>query len=359
MFPPGVTILNEAAWQDIPQEFGAEGETLEAASHGLRVNTSAYVRSYLPLTEPLPRDIFAARDSALRAAKQCLDAVFLYRARAPWPTGACGVEAHEEGGIYRRVLHSTSSSRAKHNIQLGFLRPVPAEWADALHWFRTGTAAHRHEAGIVNLWTAAEILAESGPRLEGHALDRVLKSVGTMSSLFLFREEQLYLAQAARAYAERYNQGAVLHPPAHAEDEDLLRWWIELSTNNTMDQLADHVFVLFPHLAFECERVRSWIVFGPEMYNTQQQTIHDSLCWIYGCRNDVVHEGRQHIPGAGIARDLITEYLGITLRRSLTMRARGSATNLLECFYLAGEMEITVCEMLEQGQLLDALLYIR
>ncbi len=341
-------------------QFGQDQQLLQPSPQGLRVDVEEYLGSVSGESEAAPRDVFAARDLAVRASRQCLDAVFLYSRRSASITQYCGVVAHDGGGpVYRCVLEHDRDSKTEDEIFLPFVRPVPPDWADSLHWYRIGTTTPKHEAGIVNLWTAAEILAERGSRLGGAKLDTVIRSTGAMSSLFLFYDEHLYFARAARAYAERYNLLDNLDPPeSQAPDGDLISWWIELCLRFSFRELDEQVFHNYPHLAYLAWRVRLWVSYGAHLYKEHKTTIGDNLRWIYGCRNDVVHEGRQHISGAAVARRLLAEYLGGTLRRSLAMRARGSISTPSESFHLAAEMEVTVVEMLADNRLLDALLYL-
>jgi hypothetical protein len=368
IFPPGVSILDTNTWQHTAQGFaGVPGGTaLPTTGPAFKVEVDAYLKSGLAQGEDYPRDVFAARDVALRAAQACLDAVFLYREHRIRIDSPCAIiaTAPPQPGAgrppFRTVLHQRHEFRTRTNIRLDFLRPVPASWADALHWYRLGNVVNKDESGIVNLWTSAELLAANCHGTHGTAIDRVRSSVGVVAAVFLFAEQQRYLAVEAARYSQTYGRDAVLNPPAHgAADDALLAWWLDICAANAEAQLCGTIFDMFPLLGVEASAVKQFLGPGVDrraFYDTHRAAVLDDLCWIYACRNDVVHDGRVTIPGASIARAVASEYVGTALQTTLTMRARGSTSTLEECFALAAEKEITLREHLQNGRLLEAIL---
>jgi hypothetical protein len=367
IFPPGVSILDANAWQQIRPSFvDVPGSTaLPIRSAAFKVEVDTYLNSGLAQGDNYPLDVFAARDVAVRAAQSCLDAVFLYREHRIRIDQPCGVEAKSPSQPgpalppFRIVLHQRHEFRTRTKISLGFLRPVPAAWADALHWYRLGNVINKDESGIVNLWTSAELLAANCHGTHGTAIDRVCSSVGVVASVFLFAEQQLYLAVEATRYSRAYGRETALSTPAQGADDDvLLRWWFHLCSANDEGQLCGAVFDMFPLLAVEALAVKQFLTGGDQRgwYDAHRTEIMDDLSWIYGCRNDVVHDGRVRVPGASIARAVASEYVGTTLQTTLKMRARGSTSSLEECFALATEKERTVRWHLENGRVLEAVL---
>jgi hypothetical protein len=355
IFPQGVTLLSGPAVAQVINEFAQDQEFLPPAGQALKVDVTRYVHSEEGASESLPRDIFAARDVAIRAARQCLDAVYLYRSRTGRPNNRCGVQVLDEGAPYRKALDIDRDHHIQTTISMDFIRPVPPDWSDALHWFRIGTSTPKHEAGIVNLWTAAEILAGRGEFGAETNLGKILGTVGVMASIALFYEDALYLAQAARAYTNRYGPGQM--PPLYDLDErHLLEWWVNLGNHYSLTDLTDMHFQRFPHLGHETDEVKRWVATGRVEYERRKGEIIDAIAWIYGCRNDVVHQGRQHIPGAAIARRLLAEYLSLTLQWGLSFHARGMANAPMDSFVIAQEIETTILSMLGAGRYLDALL---
>jgi len=360
IFPPGVSIVDSASWQAQAQDFASLANGAGIPTHGVafKVEIKKYLESGLSEGEAYPLDVFAARDVAVRAAQACLDAVFLYREHRIRIEQPCGVVAHGES-THKCVLHHRHDFQKRTRITLPFLRPVPSAWADALHWYRIGHITNKDESGIVNLWTSAELLAASCHGMHGAALDRVRSSVGTTSALILFTDQQLYLANAARAYARQFHrENAVNLPSARCNDNELLEWWLNLCSANDEGQLFGAVFDMFPQLAVDALAVKATLGPGDQRshYDGHKQAILDELAWIYSCRNDVVHDGRTRIRGAAIARAVAAEYVGTTLQATLAMRARGNTTSLNECFALAAEKERTLRWHLENGRMLDSLL---
>jgi len=367
IFPPGVFTVDAYEWQQILSSFAAVtgANALPRRSAAFKVDIATYLNSGLAQGEDYPLDVHAARDVAVRAAQSCLDAVFLYREHRIRIDQPCGVvvrssaQPRHEDEPYRAVLHQRHEFRTRTKISLRFLRPVPASWADALHWYRLGNVINKDESGIVNLWTSAELLAANCHGTHGTAIDRVRNSVGVVASVFLFAEQQLYLAIEATRYARQYGRDVVMNPPAQGADDDaLLGWWFDLCSANDEGQLYGVVFDMFPLLAVDALRVKQFQAGGDQRgwYETHRAEILDDLSWIYGCRNDVVHDGRVRVPGASIARAVASEYVGTTLQSTLTMRARGSTSTLAECFALATEKERTLRWHLEKGRVLEAVL---
>jgi hypothetical protein len=180
-----------------------------------------------------------------------------------------------------------------------------------------------------------------------------------VASVCLFAEQQLYLAIEAARYARNYGRDAALNPPAQgAKDDLLLGWWFDLCSANDEAQHCGTVFDMFPLLAVEALGVKQFLTGGDQRgwYDTHRTEVLDDLSWIYGCRNDVVHDGRVRVPGASIARAVASEYVGTTLQTTLAMRARGSTSTLGECFALAAEKERTLRWHLENGRVLEAVL---
>jgi hypothetical protein len=370
IFPPGVTILSAHDWQHVFSEFERNlGATaLPQNSSAFKVEVDTYLKSQLAEGEDYPLDVFAARDVAVRAAQSCLDAVFLYREhriRIDQPCGVVATPPPHDGPApppFRTVLHQRHEFRTRTKISLEFLRPVPPEWIDALHWFRLGNVINKDESGIVNLWTSAELLSAQSHGTHGTTIDRVRNSVGVVASVYLFAEQQLYLAREASRYARLYRREPTLNPPEHgADDDEVLRWWIDLCNANDEARLSGPIFDMFPLLAVEAVALKPVLAGGNQKpwYDAHRADIIDDLSWIYGCRNDVVHDGRIRIPGASIARAIASEYVGTTLQTTLRMRARGSTSSLQECFALASEKERTLCWHLENGRILDAILTVQ
>jgi hypothetical protein len=368
IFPPGVTILDPTAWQEVLKDFASSSlaHLLPADGTALRVVIGTYLKSGLAAGEQFPLDVFAARDVAVRAAQACLDAVFLYREhriQLDYPCGVIATTAKQNEGAaavpYRAVLHQRHEYRTRTSISLDFLRPVPAAWADALHWYRLGNVITKDESGIVNLWTASELLSSSCHGTHGTAIDRVQGSVGVVAAVSLFADQQRYLAIEAVRYARQYERVTAMRAPTpDSSDADLLAWWLDLCAANDENQLFVAIFDLFPLLAAEALRVRTRLAAGSQgdWYDAHKSQIVDNLSWIYGCRNDVVHVGRVRVPGASIARAVASEYVGTALQATLAMRARGSTSSLAECFALAIEKERTLRWHLENGRVLDAVL---
>ncbi len=271
---------------------------------------------------------------------------------------ACAVEVGQAPNFdYRCALFHRQEFLQRSHVRLRFLRPVPAAWSDALHWYRLGKTTPKDESGIVNLWTAAELLGASSEVLHGTDIDRVRRSVGASAAFFLFYEELLYCALAARNYSLRYNRGPQLNAPAqNCREEDLVNWWCDICSNHDAVQLYTTIFDEFPQLAFYATRTMDLRSPGAAaMYRVHKDQIIDNLSWIYGCRNDVVHDGRVRVSGASVARTLLAEYVGETLEATLAMRARGSVDSLPECFPLVWEKERTLLEILATGDLKGAL----
>jgi hypothetical protein len=384
IFPPGITLLGGEDWVTARASFQPLGNQLAGSTQAVAVEIDDYLTRFAGETSSPPRDVFAARDLALRAARQCLDAIFLYRGRTARLSRFCGIEAHQEEahqeggaqdaaadqqsgdnqeeagdhGPHRQILDLERGHHDQGPINMPFVRPVPLEWADALYWYRIGATTAKHEAGIVHLWTAAEILAEESHDLRGTNFGRVLRSIGIVVPLFLLLDEQLYLARAALVYAGRFERTARMHAPVDPSIPQLIEWWVNLCLQETPDTLLQEVFDLFPHLAFEAEQVKHWSMYGSDLYARHKQRVVDTLAWIYACRNDVVHEGRERVAGAAIAHRLLAEYLSLTLQRTLSSRARGSCRIPAEAFLLAAEVEATVNELLSQHKLVQALRYL-
>src|SRR5262249_34719562 len=147
-----------------------------------------------------------------------------------------------------------------------------------------------------------------------------------------------------------------LPPEANGAEEELLMWWCDICDGHDSVQLYGSVFDEFPYLAHHACRTKGWQVKGAgRTYQGHQEQIIDNLSWIYGCRNDIVHDGRVRVRGAAIARGLIAKYVGMTLESTLSMKARGNVESLSECFPLVWEKEKSLIELLDQGDLKGAL----
>jgi hypothetical protein len=360
IFPPGLTLVDSAAWAAKRAEFSdvQNSGAIDGPVRAICVDLNQYLAANLDADESAPLDVFAARDVAVRASQLCLDAIFLYREHHVRLARACAVEVGTAPQIeHRCVLFHRQDFLQRAQVRLRFLRPVPTAWSDALHWYRLGKTTPKDESGIVNLWTAAELVAASSNVLHGTDIDRVRRSVGAASTIFVFYEEFLYCALAARTYAQKYNRLVQMAPPAmNSEEKDLLNWWCDLCGGHDSVQLYGSVFDEFPHLAYyACRTKRLQIQGAGNVYQSHKEAIIDNLSWIYGCRNDIVHDGRVRVPGAAVARGLIAKYVGITLESTLSMRAHGNVEHLSECFPLVWEKERSLVECLEQGDLKGAL----
>ena len=75
IFPPGVSLMNGAQFTGVADSFGADGHKLLSGAQAIRVDVDTYLEVFASSVEAVPRDIFAARDLAVRAARQCLDAI--------------------------------------------------------------------------------------------------------------------------------------------------------------------------------------------------------------------------------------------------------------------------------------------
>jgi hypothetical protein len=360
IFPPGLTLVDPIAWTAKKVELSQlqNYNVIDGTERAIRVDIDQYLASNLDADESAPLDVFAARDVAVRASQLCLDAIFLYREHRGRLARGCAVEVGTAPHFdYRCVLFHRHDFLHRTQVRLRFLRPVPTAWSDALHWYRLGKTTPKDESGIVNLWTAAELLGASSHVLHGTDIDRVRRSVGASAALFLFYEEALYSALGARHYAQRYNRVAQLAPPApNSEELTLLTWWCDLCAAHDSGQLYGAVFDEFPQLAYYACRMKTLQALGADaVYRDHKEQIIDNLSWVYGCRNDVVHEGRVRVPGAAVARGVIAEYVGITLEATLSMRARGNVDRLAESFPLVWEKERSLLELLAQGNVKGAL----
>lgn len=361
-FPPGVVLLTGQDWSNRVAAFGnLPGYPSLLTIQALEIDCAEYVASFVSGEDELPKDVFAARDLALRAAQLSLNAIYLHADRTPELENSCAVQAYDlrtgQGPVHAAVLDITRVSRANITISLPFLRPVPPDWSDALAWYFIGNTAEKNEAAIVNLWTSGELLVIGSAGLGDRNIDRMLEGVGVTAGVRLFGREQLYCSRAASEYAVRYGQGTI-GVPANFDgltERDQLAWWLRFCEQRDAGDLAT-LFDRFPQLALEAVRTKK--LFGPEarqIYAWHKARIRDNLGWIYGCRNDIVHEGRSQVPGSWTARRLVRGYVHQTLRQTLALHARGAIETPAEAFALMQEIDRTIESLLAANDTYEAL----
>jgi hypothetical protein len=361
IFPDGVSVLPPDEWKAIydSQFSGCEHhENLPDDVYALKVELSRFLKSEQGALEEAPRDLFAARDTAVLAAQACLDAIFLYRPHHLRFAPTCAFKASNPK--YECILHHKGVFRVSLDVDLEFVRSIPAEWMDAIYWFRTGNRIEKDESGVVNLWTSAELLSARLHGTHGTNIQRVCQSIGKYASIFGFIAEQEYLGRAAIEYAKRYTATIPIAPPTTNKSESILHWWYGLiqSQSETPTDLVKTIFKEFPLLGVKAIFAKRDLE-PSKAFETDETfcgMIMNDLAWCYACRNVVVHEGRSSLRGASIARDLLSSYVGTTLKKSLAARSRGNVRTLKEAFALAAEKDITMREHFKANRILEGLL---
>ena len=364
-FPPGVVLLTGQDWANRLAAFSnlpgyALLSTVQGVQ-GLEIDCAEYVASFVAGEGEPPKDVFAARDLALRAVQLSLNAIYLHADRAPELENSCAVQVYDlrmgQGPVHAAVLDITRVSRANITISLPFLRPVPADWSDALAWYFIGNTAEKNEAAIVNLWTSGELLVIGSTGLGDRNIDRMLEGVGVTAGVRLFGREQLYCAWAASEYAVRYGQGTI-GVPANFDgltERDQLDWWLRFCEQRDAGDLATlfdsspilHSKLFGPRNSSVPRRSRSTLAIKPESVTT--------LVGFMRCRNDIVHQGRSQVPGSWTARRLIRGYVYQTLRQTLALHARGAIETPAEAFALMQEIDRTMESLLAANDIYEAL----
>lgn len=335
IFPSGITVVDSDVWhKNIPHKQVVELKPEDAARQAFRVDVDAVLDYQSADERTRPHDIFAARDLAVRTVRQCLDAVFLLRAAVPTLAGfaLASAEEYEKEPFVKRIELERDIRPEK--VTLGFLRAVPTEWVDALHWYREGREDPSDEVGLVNLWTAIELLSRrDGDNYHSDA-ERVQKTVGALATLALMEREVRYLGREV---------STCIGVPAEDYHEVIRAWVLEKSDSETRASLAR-----FPHLAEVVCEARADAYFATRL--SQVQTlVEDRLVWAYGYRNDVVHEGRRGLPGASTARTVLAEIAEAAISLTLKLESRRFAGSLQECFQWAREQHRTLAQLASTG----------
>ncbi len=163
---------------------------------------------------------------------------------------------------------------------------------------------------------------------------------------------------SAREYARRYREESSIQAPNNFDnlgEYEQVCWWVELANTRSEPELLS-AFSRYPQLAVEGIRTKRLCARDAvRVYTSRRERIKLNLCWIYGCRNDIVHEGRSKVPGAWTARRLITGYVNLTLRQTLAYAARGAVETPSEAFAMAQEIDQTVEALLASQKVTEAL----
>lgn len=341
IFPSGIEVVAPGGWKQMLSKEDIERlKPEDAARQAFRVDVDAVLEYEGFDVNVRPHDVFAARDLAVQTVRRCLDVVFLLRSAVPSLAGFGFISA-EEGGrtVFVRRLDLERDYQPE-KVSLKFLRAVPAEWVDALHWYREGRDESSDEVGLVNLWTAIELLSHRDPAVYHSIVERVKETVGALATLALVDREIQYLG---------HEIGTCINPSSDDSHELFRAWVMDKPTDETRTALAD-----FPHLAEAVCAAKSNNYFATRLTEIQS-LVSDKLVWAYGYRNDVVHEGRRGLPGAGTARDVLADLAEAAISLTLKLESRRFATSLHECFQWARQQIRTLNEISAAGNVKDFL----
>jgi hypothetical protein len=341
IFPKGIELLEPEGWNKaLPGPALAAVDASVRELQAFRVDVDD-VRAYEAAEGSWrPHDVFAARDVAVKAVRRCLDVVFLLRAAVPTVAGCALVAASELGkDVFVRQLDLERDHRPE-RVSLKFLRAVPAEWVDALHWYREGREDPSDEVGIVNLWTALELLSRRDIDAYHSDADRVVKTIGTLATLGLFERELRYLGREVATFLNIKCD----------DSREVFRAWV-------LEKKPDEIgatFAGFPHLAALVTSAASGQYFRRRAAEVEM-FVSDKLVWAYGYRNDVVHEGRRGLPGASTARFVLAEIAESAIALTLRLESRRFTSSLSECFLWGREQLLTVKELAAAGKVAELL----
>lgn len=335
IFPSGIEVVQSGSWNnEIPDGVLRELKPEDAARQAFRVDVDEVLDYESADGLARPHDMFAARDLAVRIVRRCLDAVFLLRAAVPSLAGFALVSAVElEKDPFVKRIELERDHRPD-KVSLKFLRAVPAEWVDALHWYREGREDPSDEVGLVNLWTAVELLSRRDGGSYHSDAERVQRTVGALATLSLMEREIRYLGREVATCLG-----------VHADDHhEVFRSWVkDKSDDETRAALAR-----FPHLAEVVCSARAGNYFATR-FNQVQLLVADKLVWAYGYRNDVVHEGRRGLPAASTARTVLAEIAEAAISLTLKLESRRFASSLHECFHWARAQQMTLADLSATG----------
>ncbi|OIP31110.1 MAG: hypothetical protein AUK47_23210 [Deltaproteobacteria bacterium CG2_30_63_29] len=327
ILPNGIALETWADWSSVVPT--AEKDRF-AQKQAFRLDIARLLEQDFVAEAFQPHDVFAARDIALTSVRRCLDVVFLLKGSVPrvFPhvlIVASGVEP------YKKVLE-VRRDFAPGQISLKFLRSVPAEWVDALHWFREGVEDPSDEVGIINLWTSLELLSRRSKREHSSDAERVQETVGRLAAIGILDTEMRYLDAATR-----FAIGAETH----------VEWphWLSVTEAD-----LESAFASFPHLG-GLLAAPSTRTYGKERYREVCRLVRWILVWSYSCRNDIVHEGRRQLPGADILRDALAAVARAALTVTLRLESRNYASCLRDCFFWAENESKTIEALSTQDDL--------
>jgi hypothetical protein len=335
IFPEGIHVASPEKWHKlVAPNVLSELSNEDSARQAFTVDVHEALHYESTHERARPHDLFAARDLAVKAVRRCMDAVFLHRAAVPTLAGFALVSAREpdKDAFVRRI--ELERDHRPEKVSLRFLRAVPSEWVDALHWYREGREGPSDEVGLVNLWTAIELLSRRDTDVYTHDVDRVQKTVGALASVALMERELRYLAREVSTCIEVQT----------ADSASLVREWIA----NKSDAEARTAFRKFPHLAEVICAAKASNYFATRLGQIQE-FVRDKLTWAYGYRNDVVHEGRRGLPGASTARAVLADISEAAISLTITLESRSFASSLHECFQWARQQNITLTALSSQG----------
>ena len=110
----------------------------------------------------------------------------------------------------------------------------------------------------------------------------------------------------------------------------------------------------FPHLAEVICDASSTNYFCTRLVEIHS-LVTDKLVWAYGYRNDVVHEGRRGLPGAGTARVVLADVAEAAISLTLKLESRRFASSLHECFLWARQQLLTLKAIASTGNVKETL----
>lgn len=331
ILPDGIAL---EAWTDWSSALPATEQQRFEERQAFRLDVARLLEQDFVAEAFQPPDVFAARDIALTSVRRCLDVVFLLKGSVPrvFPHMLIVATSGDAAAKpYKRILE-VRREFAPGQISLKYLRSVPAEWVDALHWFREGVEDPSDEVGIVNLWTSLELLSRRSKRDYPSDAERVQETIGRLATIEILDSEMRYLDAAVRTVSSAVPQ----------------RNWTEWLVAAEADLEAE--FTDFPHVGgiLASPATKNY---GTERYREIAQSVRWILVWGYGCRNDIVHEGRRQLPGADILRDALAAVARAALTLTLRLESRNYASCLRDCFFWAENESKTIEELSALGDL--------